>query len=208
MTTGKVYEAIAKVMLAMGKEGIAKDRKNQQQGYQFRGIDDVYNALSGQLSENKLCMLPTVLERECEERQSAKGGALFYVTVKVRFDLVSAEDGSKHEITTYGEAMDSGDKATNKAMSAAYKYAAMQAFCIPTEGDNDADGQTHEVAGKQRVAKSSGDATAVDLAIEEQMRSAESVPKLVEIMNGLSKEQKSAVNSTFNQRMKELKKAA
>jgi hypothetical protein len=198
MTTGKVYEAIAKVMLAMGKEGIAKDRKNQQQGYQFRGIDDVY----------KLCMLPTVLERECEERQSAKGGALFYVTVKVRFDLVSAEDGSKHEITTYGEAMDSGDKATNKAMSAAYKYAAMQAFCIPTEGDNDADGQTHEVAGKQRVAKSSGDATAVDLAIEEQMRSAESVPKLVEIMNGLSKEQKSAVNSTFNQRMKELKKAA
>ena len=208
MTTGKVYEAIAKVMQAMGKEGIAKDRKNQQQNYQFRGIDDVYNALSGQLSENRLCMLPTVLERECEERQSNKGGALFYVTVKVRFDLVSAEDGSKHEITTYGEAMDSGDKATNKAMSAAYKYAAMQAFCIPTEGDNDADGQTHEVAGKQQKTEAQGDSTAVDLAIEEQMRSADSVPKLVEIMNGLNKDQKAAVNATFNQRMKELKKAA
>jgi hypothetical protein len=208
MTTGKVYEAIAKVMQAMGKEGIAKDRKNQQQGYQFRGIDDVYNALSSQLSENRLCMLPTVLERECEERQSAKGGALFYVTVKVRFDLVSAEDGSKHEITTYGEAMDSGDKATNKAMSAAYKYAAMQAFCIPTEGDNDADGHTHEVAGKQRTTETRGESAAADLAIEEQMRAAATVPDLVKIMNGLTKEQKAVVNETFNRRMGELKKAA
>jgi hypothetical protein len=42
--------------------------------------------------------------------------------------------------------MDSGDKATNKAMSAAYKYMAMQLFCIPTEGDNDADSSTHEIA--------------------------------------------------------------
>ena len=41
--------------------------------------------------------------------------------------------------------MDSGDKATNKAMSAAYKYMAFQTFAIPTQGDNDADGQTHEV---------------------------------------------------------------
>src|SRR5690606_19364534 len=52
-----------------------------------------------------------------------------------------------------GEAMDSADKATNKAMSAAYKYAAFQTFCIPTEGDNDADATTHEVAPlAQRMA--------------------------------------------------------
>jgi len=64
--------------------------------------------------------------------------------VQVEFDLVCAEDGSKHTIATIGEAMDSADKATNKAMSAAYKYACIQAFCIPTEGDNDADATTHE----------------------------------------------------------------
>jgi hypothetical protein len=87
-----------------------------------------------------------VLARECIERQTAKGSPLFYVTVEVEFDFVSAEDGSKHTVKTYGEAMDSADKATNKAMSAAYKYAAMQAFCIPTEGDNDADSHTPEVA--------------------------------------------------------------
>jgi hypothetical protein len=68
------------------------------------------------------------------------------VTVEAEFDFVCAEDGSKHTVKTFGEAMDSGDKATNKAMSAAYKYAAFQAFAIPTEGDNDADAQTHEVA--------------------------------------------------------------
>ena len=42
--------------------------------------------------------------------------------------------------------MDTSDKATNKAMSAAYKYAAFQTFAIPTEADNDADGHTHEVS--------------------------------------------------------------
>lgn len=148
MTTAKVYEAIAKVTAELSKVGIEKNRKNVQQGYAFRGIDDVYCALSPLLAREKLCILPVVLERGCEERTTAKGGVLFYVTVKVRFDLVSAEDGSKHEIVTFGEAMDSGDKATNKAMSAAYKYAAMQAFCIPTEGDNDADSTTHEVAAR------------------------------------------------------------
>ena len=148
--TKKVYEAIANVTAAMASDGIGKDRKNTQQNYSFRGIDDVYNALSRQLARHKLCVLPKVIERESVERQTQKGGVLFYVTVKVDFHFVSAEDASEHVVTTYGEAMDSGDKATNKAMSAAYKYAAMQAFCIPTEGDNDADATTHEVAAEPR----------------------------------------------------------
>jgi hypothetical protein len=142
----KVYKAIASVAATMAQDGIAKARRNQAQGYSFRGIDDVYNALGKVLAANGLVVLPRVLARECIERQTAKGSPLFYVTVEVEFDFVSAEDGSKHVVKTYGEAMDSADKATNKAMSAAYKYAAMQAFCIPTEGDNDVDGHTHEVA--------------------------------------------------------------
>lgn len=140
-----VYTAIASVTEKLSKEGITKSRKNTQQGYSFRGIDDVYNALAPFLAEAKLCILPRVESREVVERETKNGGALFYVTVKVDFAFVSAEDGSDHHVVTYGEAMDSGDKATNKAMSAAYKYACMQAFCIPTEGDNDADSQTHEI---------------------------------------------------------------
>jgi hypothetical protein len=143
----KVYQAINAIQADLAKTGISKDRVNSQgSGYKFRGIDDVYNAISPLLAKHGLCILPRMLNRECTDRMSAKGGNLFYVVVEAEFDFVSAEDGSKHTVKTFGEAMDSGDKATNKAMSAAYKYAAFQAFAIPTEGDNDADAYTHDVA--------------------------------------------------------------
>lgn len=145
----KVYKAINAVQAELSSVGITKDRRNMQgSGYNFRGIDDVYNAIAPLLAKHSLCILPRVLTRECVERASKSGGALFYVTVEVEFDFVSADDGSKHTVKTFGEAMDSGDKATNKAMSAAYKYAAFQAFSIPTESDNDADAHTHSVAPK------------------------------------------------------------
>ncbi len=142
----RVYAAIASVTKELAKSGISKDRRNQQQGYSFRGIDDVYNALAPLLAEHGLVILPRTLSRECIERTTQKGGVLFYVIVSMEFDFVSAADASKHTVAMIGEAMDSADKATNKAQSAAYKYACMQAFCIPTEGDNDSENQTHEVA--------------------------------------------------------------
>ena len=165
----KVYQAINKVQSALSKTGIAKDRTNTQgSGYKFRGIDDVYNAVAPLLAEHGLCILPRMLARDCQDRQSKNGGNLFYVTVEAEFDVVCAEDGSKHTIKTFGEAMDSGDKATNKAMSAAYKYAAFQMFAIPTEGDNDADAHTHEVAAPPEpdpaLLKAANDAALMGLA--------------------------------------------
>lgn len=148
-----VYKAINAVQIALAKAGIAKDRVNQQgASYKFRGIDDVYNAISPLLGEHGLCILPRMIRRDCQERQTAKGSAIFYVTVEAEFDFVAAEDGSCHVVRTFGEAMDMSDKATNKAMSAAYKYAAMQAFAIPTEGDNDADASTPTVTAKPEGA--------------------------------------------------------
>lgn len=142
----KVYQAINAVQSDMSKVGIAKTRTNTQgSGYKFRGIDDVYNTLSPLLAKHGLCILPRMIARTQVERTAKSGSALFYTTVEAEFDFVAAEDDSKHTVRTFGEAMDSGDKGTNKAMSAAYKYAAFQAFAIPTEGDNDADARTHEV---------------------------------------------------------------
>lgn len=142
----KVYRAITAITGELAKVGIAKGRKNTQQGYQFRGIDDVYAALSTLLNHYQLCVIPRVLSRSTTERQTKSGGTLLYTVVDVEYDLVSADDGSKHTARVVGEAMDSGDKSSNKAMSAAYKYFALQTFCIPTEGDNDADAHTHEPA--------------------------------------------------------------
>lgn len=153
MENKKIYESINKIQAALAKTGISKDRKNQQQGYAFRGIDDVYGALAPLLAENGVCVFPRATERTCVERQTQRGGALFYVTVRVEFDFVSSIDGSVHTCVTYGEAMDSADKATNKAMSAAYKYACLQTFCIPTEGDNDADATTHDIAPRTPAPK-------------------------------------------------------
>lgn len=147
-----VYQAINEVQAVMAKEGISKDRRNTQgAGYNFRGVDDVMNALAGHLAEAKLMVLPRAVSRIQEERQSKSGGSLFYTTILMEYDFVSAVDGSKHTVSMYGEAMDSGDKSSNKAASAAFKYACFQAFCIPTEGDNDADAHTHEVARKVRA---------------------------------------------------------
>lgn len=151
--TKSVYTLISAVMKDLAESGIKKDHKNSQQGYKFRGIDDVYNSLSPIMSKHGLIILPRVLTRECVERTTKSGGALFYSFVEVEFDFVSAADGSMHTVKTFGEAMDSADKSTNKAMSAAYKYACIQAFCIPTEGDNDADATTHDVKGKEPKAE-------------------------------------------------------
>ncbi len=141
-----VYKAIAAVMGDLAKVGISKKDTNTFDNYKFRGIDAVYNALAPLLSRHGLVILPRVLERTSEERVGQKGGALFYITVKAEFDFVAAEDGSAHTVCAYGEAMDRGDKGTNKAMTAAYKYAMFEAFCIPTEGADDADSESHAVA--------------------------------------------------------------
>lgn len=205
----KVYAAIASVMADIAKEGIAKGRSNQQQGYKFRGIDDVYNALSPILSAHKLVMLPRVLTRDVIERQTKSGGALFYVTVDMEFTLVCAEDGSNHVIRTYGEAMDSGDKATNKAMSAAYKYAAMQAFCIPTEGDNDADAVTHEVAPKasQESAAVLAAGVAIDLCKTESALTKWSASN-AEMIAKLDAKDKTEVRRIYGVRLERLRNAS
>lgn len=143
----EVYKAINAVQKELASSGIEKSRRNQQgSGYNFRGIDDVYNAVTPLLVQHGLCIIPRVISQKTTDRTSSKGSALIYATVEVEFDFVSVVDGSTHLVRTFGEAMDSGDKATNKAMSAAYKYAAIMTFGIPTEGDNDTENTTHEVA--------------------------------------------------------------
>jgi hypothetical protein len=188
-----VYQKIAAITAELSKIGISKDSKNQSQGYAFRGIDAVYGALSPLLAKHGLCILPRVKDRQVIERQNRQGTALFYVTLTVEFDFVAAEDGSKHTVITVGEAMDSGDKASNKAMSAAYKYAAFQAFCIPTEGDNDADSTTHEVV-----------AAATDPAIEAQIDLASNVAELNNVWKSITEAERKLHTPLFTARKKAL----
>jgi hypothetical protein len=137
-----IYESINAIMKHV--PSIGKDHKNQQQGYKFRGIDDMYNALNPLLAEYGVFATSEVLNAEREERQAKSGGTLFYSILTVKFNFY-ATDGTFVTSVMIGEAMDNADKASNKAMSTAYKYAFMQLFCIPTEDVKDTEYVTHEV---------------------------------------------------------------
>lgn len=137
-----IFETVSAVMKDIG--AIGKTSKNTTQGFMFRGIDAVMNAINPALVKYKLFIVPEVLEQTREERQTTKGGTLIYSIVKVKYTFY-AEDGSNITATVIGEGMDSGDKATNKAMSIAFKYACFQVFCIPTEEMVDPDKESHEV---------------------------------------------------------------
>ncbi|MDF2907160.1 MAG: hypothetical protein K0R34_2481 [Herbinix sp.] len=142
---GKIYEAISNVMAEIG--AIGKEKKNQQQGFMYRGIDDVMNALQPALVKHKVFIAPDVISEQREERASKNGGVMFSVRLEISYKFYTT-DGSFIETKVIGEAMDSGDKATNKAMSIGYKYACFQVFCIPTEEMRDPDADIHEPAPK------------------------------------------------------------
>lgn len=133
----KIYAAINAVQRDLALVGVSKAQYNDHDRYHFRGIDDVYNALSPALARAGLVILPRVTSREMTERTARSGGALYHVVLGVEFDFICADDGSKHTVFAYGEAMDRSDKATPKALTAAYKYCCFQVFCIPTEGSAD-----------------------------------------------------------------------
>lgn len=136
-----IYESITKIMEEI--PAIGKDQTNKTQGFKYRGIDDVMNTLQPLLSKNKVFIVPQILEQTREERTTNKGGNLIYSICKIKY-IFYAEDGTYIEAVTVGEGMDSGDKATNKAMAIAMKYALFQVFCIPTEEMKDPDGETLE----------------------------------------------------------------
>ena len=141
METPQVYSLINKAMIDIG--AIGKDSTNQQQKFKYRGIDAVMNALSPAMRKHGLFVTPEVLDHKREERQTSSGGRLLYSILTMRYTMY-APDGSNVSAVVIGEGMDSGDKASNKAMSAAFKYAMFQLFCIPTDEMFDPDANTPE----------------------------------------------------------------
>lgn len=139
----EVIKAMVAVMADVGAVG--KDQVNQQQKFNYRGIDDVYNALHLAMAKHGLVSLPEVLDKTQVDRASRSGGVLIYTSLRIRYHFY-ATDGSTVSCVVEGEGMDSGDKSSNKAMAVAHKYALLQAFCIPTAEVKDPDAESHQVA--------------------------------------------------------------
>lgn len=142
---GQIFELIPKVMAEVGV--IEKNKKNAQQGFKFRGIDDVCAAVQPAMIKHQIFYAPEVLDSRTVDRESKSGNPLIYTYLKVAYTFY-APDGSSFRVVTVGEAMDSADKSSNKAMSAALKYALLQLFCVPTEALDDADADSLEPRGR------------------------------------------------------------
>ena len=134
-----IFETINAVMAEIG--AIGKDSQNKQQGFMYRGVDAVMNALNPAFIKHKLFVTPEVISQKREERVTEKGKNLIYSILLVKYTFY-AEDGSSVFVIVPGEGMDSGDKASNKAMSSAFKYACFQVFCTATEEMKDPDAET------------------------------------------------------------------
>lgn len=148
MEEKKIYKAISEIMGEIGH--IGKEKKNQQQGFMFRGIDQVMNTMKPLLSKHGVFILPEVVDMKREERQTRGGTSLTYSILTVKHHFI-ADDGSEVVSTTIGEGMDSADKASNKAMAVAFKYACFQVFCIPTEEIAKDDPDNYTVDGGMRA---------------------------------------------------------
>lgn len=143
---GKIYGAIAKVMQDVGIVG--KNDSNDYDKYKYRGIDAVMNALNPAMVKNKVFVTPTVLDSQREERAGKNGTTMMYTVLTVKYTFYT-EDGSSVDCVVIGEAMDRSDKSTNKAMSAAFKYACFQTFCIPTEEMHDTEEESLPIGQKK-----------------------------------------------------------
>lgn len=158
--TREIYAALARVMAKVGVVG--KTRKNPQQGYQFRGIDDVIAHCQEVMAEEVVVCVPFVQSAERETVATKSGGTMASVRLTVDHTFF-AKDGSSVICRTVGEAMDSGDKASNKAMSAALKYALTETLLIPTyEADRDTEEHSPELAPKSTATQPKPRAAVVD----------------------------------------------
>lgn len=130
MSDTTIHQAIVAVMREVG--AIGKDAKNEQQGYNYRSIEQVYNRVQPLFAKHGIYSHPKVIEQTRETGKTKTGGTLHYSILTVEYTF-SAEDGSSIVVTVVGEGMDPGDKASNKAMTAAHKYAICQVLNIPYE---------------------------------------------------------------------------
>lgn len=177
-----IYKAIPAIMAEI--DAIGKNRNNAAQGYKFRGIDDVYNEVHPLLNKFKVFTVPEVLDASYDTVVTAKGSNLFYSRLKMQYTFF-AEDGSSIKAVVIGEGMDSGDKASNKAMAVAHKYAIIQVFAIPTEDEKDPENDSHDTVPSK---------PAVEL-VDETRKAL--VDRLVKLGDAISSADKESIRKTL-----------
>lgn len=136
-----VQEALTMVMNDVRE--VAKNDRNTQQNFSFRGIDAVVNAVAPALRKHGVVVAPHLDTIEYLPFQSSKGTAMMCCRVVVTY-WFHGPAGDHICTTVPGEAMDAGDKSTAKAMSVAFRTALLQSLALPTD-DVDPDAESYNV---------------------------------------------------------------
>lgn len=147
----EIIKKLSAVMEAVG--AVSKDGRNTAQNFNFRGIDAVVNAVSPALRKEGVVVVPRLVDKTYDTVTTTKGSQMSHIQVVVEYCFY-APDGSHISATTAGEAFDSGDKATAKAMSVAFRTALLQALCLPTD-EIDPDAESYERSPKKTSAPQS-----------------------------------------------------
>lgn len=205
-----IYKCIPAIMADI--KHIGKDKRNTQQGFMFRGIDQVMNTMKPLLAKHGVFVVPEVIDRQREERASKNGSLLIYSILTVRHHFI-ALDGSEVCSVTVGEGMDAADKASNKAMAIAFKYACFQVFCIPTEemAQDDPDAYSPEPTPKKPTpAPQPTQPTPAPMAMEDifdidqKIGACKTVEDLGTLWHSISQEEQRALANSFSQRKAEI----
>lgn len=173
-TLPTIVQALVAVKSDVGAVG--KSERNQQQGFQFRGIDAVLNAVSPALIAHGVIVAPVATSAdfgtvEVGSRRTPMGHCRVNVTYRFY-----GPAGDHLDVQVAAESMDSGDKATAKAMSVAYRIALLQALSLPTD-EPDPDSQSYE----RSPASATDHAWMAD--VEKRIEAVADMPSLAAISN-------------------------
>lgn len=144
-----IYERLSLITAEIGVvEKNLKVQVNKNSSYKAVSERDVLDAVKPIEEKYRVYSYPVVrnvIDRDTLVKESEYNGTItrtntFFLRVETIYRFVNMDKPEEYiETTVYGDGLDTGDKATGKAMTYADKYALMKAYKISTGDDPDKD---------------------------------------------------------------------
>lgn len=158
-----IVQALNKVMKDVG--AVRKQEQNQQQRFNFRGIDTVTKAVYPALVKHGVVVVPSLVEKSMEESRTKSGAVMHNVYITMDYTFYGPA-GDQITARVAAESFDSGDKATAKAMSVALRTALLQSLMLPTD-EVDPDAESYERAPQDDRATMQDDRATIDKLVSQ-----------------------------------------
>lgn len=141
-----IYEKLQAITIEIGNINKNLTVGEGKASYRAVGEADVLKAVKEMEAKHKVYSYPcnrkiidsSMLQTKKEWKGQVKEGNQIFLRLETVYRFVDIEKPEDHiDITTYGDGMDTQDKAPGKAMTYADKYALLKAYKIITEEDPD-----------------------------------------------------------------------